>query len=378
MRGKKQPRVGSLWASIRERVTRGHSGRRLVALAFAVGVPAFAAPGQWERLELGGADVEPAVLAEPMPFEQAGHSFPGSAFYYLEDSPRMVAGLEDRELALFDMSGTGGTNSVEQAELTVPERAGPAASRFVLFGGGLDQMRAQQCMTQAIYYEAASESDSGQRAVAQVVLNRVAHPSYPNSVCGVVFQGSERRTGCQFSFTCDGSLKRVPSAGAWARAQRIARDALAGSVFAPVGLATHYHTVWIYPYWAPSLDFIGTIGAHRFYRWKGAAGQPAAFRSRYAGAEPASAPRPRAGGNTGDAASAADPIALARAFEEGRLKALDAQNKQTSATRAPAPRYSAEVEKRGGDQLYTAENLPLSGTVKPEYANSGRWIAEPK
>lgn len=370
--------VRSLWGAVREQITGRHSGRRFVALAVAVAVPAFAAPGQWERLSLSDAALDAAELTQPMPFEQAGQSFPGSAFYYLEDSPRMIAGLEDRELALFDMSGTGGASSSEETELVAPERAGPAARAFSLFGGGLDQARAQQCMTQAIYYEAASESDAGQRAVAQVVLNRVAHPSYPNSVCGVVFQGSERRTGCQFSFTCDGSLKRVPGAGAWARAQRIARDALNGLVFDPVGLATHYHTVWIYPYWAPSLDHIGTIGAHRFYRWKGSAGQPAAFRSRYAGAEPSTTARPRSDGGEASGAAAGDPLALARAFEEGRLKALEEQRKQTGTTRAPAPRYSSDVEKRGGDQLYTAENLPSSGTVKPEYANSGRWIADPK
>ncbi len=368
----------SLWVKLREQMTGRHSGRRFVALAVAVAVPAFAAPGQWERFSLNDPALDAAELTEPMPFEQAGHSFPGSAFYYLEDSPGMIAGLEDRELALFDMSGTGGATTSEETALIAPEKSGPAARAFTLFGGGLDQARAQQCMTQAIYYEAASESDAGQRAVAQVVLNRVAHPSYPNSVCGVVFQGSERRTGCQFSFTCDGSMKRVPSAGAWARAQRIARDSLNGLVFDPVGLATHYHTVWIYPYWAPSLDFIGTIGAHRFYRWKGAAGQPAAFRSRYAGVEPSTTARPRSDSSETLGTAAGDPLALARAFEEGRLKALEEQRKQTNTTRAPAPRYSSDVEERGGDQLYTAENLPTSGTVKPEYANSGRWIADPK
>jgi len=126
--------------------------------------------------------------------------------------------------------------------------------------------------------------------VAQVVLNRVSHPSYPNSVCGVVYQGSERITGCQFSFTCDGSLARKPSQNAWTRARTVAQDALSGGVYQPVGLATHYHTIWIHPYWAPSLDLIGTIGAHRFYRWRGAAGKLGAFRASYSGNEPFAAP----------------------------------------------------------------------------------------
>ncbi|HST36967.1 MAG TPA: cell wall hydrolase [Allosphingosinicella sp.] len=130
--------------------------------------------------------------------------------------------------------------------------------------------RALQCLTEAIYYEARSESDEGQRAVAQVVLNRVRHPSYPDSVCGVVYQGSYRTTGCQFSFTCDGSMYRgYVNAGAWERAQRIATAALRGNVYRPVGLALNYHTTAINPYWAPSLNPQTVIGAHIFYNRPG-------------------------------------------------------------------------------------------------------------
>jgi len=130
----------------------------------------------------------------------------------------------------------------------------------------ISYIRASDCLTAAIYYEAANQSDDGQRAVAQVVLNRVHSPAWPNSVCGVVFQGSERSTGCQFTFTCDGSLARIPSRSGWARAHRIAADALHGRVFEPVGNATNYHTIWIRPYWAPTLVNLVTIGAHTFYR----------------------------------------------------------------------------------------------------------------
>ncbi len=127
--------------------------------------------------------------------------------------------------------------------------------------------RALRCLTEAVYYEARSESEDGQRAVAQVVLNRVRHPSYPNSVCGVVYQGSHRQTGCQFTFTCDGSLGASYIDGsAWSRAERIAASALAGSVYRPVGLALNYHTTAIRPYWAPSLVRQAVIGAHIFYR----------------------------------------------------------------------------------------------------------------
>ena len=128
-----------------------------------------------------------------------------------------------------------------------------------------DQSR--QCLAQAIYFEARNQSDDGQRAVAQVVLNRVRHPSYPDSVCGVVFQGSERSTGCQFSFTCDGSINAgVRDSRSWERAERIAEEALGGRVYRPVGLALNYHTTSIMPYWAPSLVQQAVVGDHIFYR----------------------------------------------------------------------------------------------------------------
>jgi hypothetical protein len=142
---------------------------------------------------------------------------------------------------------------------------------------------AVDCLAAAVYYEAASETVTGQRAVAQVVLNRVRHPAFPKSVCGVVYQGSERRTGCQFTFTCDGSLARMPSRAGWDRARGIALAALAGYVEPSAGTATHYHTTWVVPYWAWSLDKIAVMGAHIFYRWKGYWGRRAAFNGTYAG-----------------------------------------------------------------------------------------------
>jgi hypothetical protein len=150
---------------------------------------------------------------------------------------------------------------------------------------GLSRERAERCLTEAIYYEAGSETEDGQRAVAQVVLNRVRHAAFPNSVCGVVYQGSERTTGCQFTFTCDGSLARVPSASGWRQAAEVARSALDGEVFASVGHATHYHAAWMLPYWASSVAMVGRIGGHIFYSWKGVAGSAAAFSQPYSGVE---------------------------------------------------------------------------------------------
>lgn len=147
-----------------------------------------------------------------------------------------------------------------------------------------DEERALKCMTQAIYYEAGFEPAEGRRAVAQVVLNRMKHPAFPRSVCGVVYQGSNR-PGCQFSFTCDGSLLRTPEPRAWAEAQKIAQQALVGKVENRVGTATHYHANYVSPNWAPKLSKIVKLGAHIFYRWPGNWGRRIAFSAHYGGNE---------------------------------------------------------------------------------------------
>lgn len=163
----------------------------------------------------------------------------------------------------------------------------PAARPFSL--GNVDQAtraRALECLTSAVYYEAGQESTDGQRGVAQVVLNRVRHPAFPASVCGVVYEGSTRPTGCQFTFTCDGSLMRGRMAESWRRARSVAEAALAGFVYRPVGTATHYHANYVVPYWAPTLTKNAVVGAHIFYRWAGNWGRPASFTQSYSSREP--------------------------------------------------------------------------------------------
>jgi len=146
-------------------------------------------------------------------------------------------------------------------------------------------VRATDCLAAAVLFEAGDDLP-GQRAVAQVVLNRLRHPAFVRSVCGVVFQGSDRPTGCQFTFTCDGAMARRPDPAAWARARAVAARAMAGSVFAPVGMATHYHTDWVVPYWSGSLEKVAAVKTHLFFRWAGSWGRPAAFTARYGGVEP--------------------------------------------------------------------------------------------
>ena len=158
-----------------------------------------------------------------------------------------------------------------------------AARAFIIPAGEtLDQRRAVLCLTQAIYYEAGFEPIEGRRAVAQVILNRLRHPAFPKSVCGVVYQRSSTPV-CQFSFVCDGSLDRRPEAAAWKVAESIARSALAGYVEQAVGSATHYHADYVAPKWAPMLTKITKLGAHIFYRWPGTWGQAAAFNGHYIG-----------------------------------------------------------------------------------------------
>ncbi|HZZ30803.1 MAG TPA: cell wall hydrolase, partial [Phenylobacterium sp.] len=156
---------------------------------------------------------------------------------------------------------------------------------FVLTADADDSARALHCMTQAIYYEAAREPVRGQQAVAQVVLNRVRHPAYPKSICGVVYQGSARPTGCQFTFTCDGALRWQPQATLWRQSQDVARRALAGFVDKEVGSATNYHAAYVVPYWAPTLVKMTQVGQHIFYRWTGPWGEPPAFTGHYEGRE---------------------------------------------------------------------------------------------
>jgi len=162
----------------------------------------------------------------------------------------------------------------------------PAATAFVFKGSKTARTQALNCLASAVYYEAGNQDTDGERAVAQVVLNRVRHPAFPSSVCGVVYQGSTRPTGCQFTFTCDGSLAREPDADGWRRAWKVAEDALSGEVYASVGWATHYHADYVLPTWASSMAKNAIVGAHLFYRWPGSWGEAAAFTNAYAGREP--------------------------------------------------------------------------------------------
>ncbi|NVD28394.1 cell wall hydrolase [Parasphingorhabdus flavimaris] len=336
--------------------------------------------------------------------ERAEDNFAGSAFYFIDPNyaiPQNYGGIGIDPLS---EPGTGSIHGLPDILASDGDRASTAhLIRPTAFrGSAVDDSRALHCLTQAIYYEAGMEPDAGQRGVAQVILNRVRHPSYPGTVCGVIYQGSERKTGCQFSYTCDGSLRRKAARFHWDRAKKVAAEALAGKSYSSVGTATHYHATYVYPYWAPSLRFLGTVGAHRFYSWKGNAGKASAFQQRYRGGEPLPVPKPRsaiANADT-DSGSSLDPIALEKAYEAGRRKAeAEAANSEKAAALAAdnarrhdravpaldvnapriyqAPNYSREAKAKGGDSAFAGQKLPDVSQIKPEFRNSGSWKNKP-
>lgn len=278
------------------------------------------------------------------------------------------------------------------ASIPVSNLANPAARPFLAGGSAADRTRSLDCLTAAIYYEAATEPTDGQRAVAQVVLNRVRHPAYPASVCGVVFEGARRYTGCQFSFSCDGSLRRAPMAAYWERARRVAEAALSGYVYQPVGWATHYHANYVVPYWASSLVKSATVGNHIFYRWRGGWGRPPAFLNRYLGAEPAIAWR----GGFGQP-DAAERMAATEALERDAAAAQAAEaggipHSVDSFQRAVLRRYEAPLQRDNARQLISeratqngavtaSQRWSLTGeeapSAPPQRPLGGRWNTQP-
>ena len=209
-----------------------------------------------------------------------------SALTLTVTAPGAAAALAQMATAPFTLSGFASAATAAAEPELAGGLDGMTVAPFFLADRGAERERAVHCLSEAVYYEAGYEPLDGQRAVAQVVLNRVRDPNFPDTVCGVVYQGWWRKTGCQFSFVCDGSLvRRPPSAEESARAQAVAEQALNGYVATAVGTATHYHTDYVQPYWGSSVVRVATIGTHIFYRWPGKAGEVAALDRTYAGGE---------------------------------------------------------------------------------------------
>jgi spore germination cell wall hydrolase CwlJ-like protein len=160
----------------------------------------------------------------------------------------------------------GGESVASKGEVTgVDQRPRSPAERLAL--AGTARAKAEKCLANAVYFEARGESVRGQIAVAQVVMNRVFSPFYPNDVCGVVYQNSGRHLACQFTFACDGIPDIVTEPDAWERAKRIARDMLDGKLWMPeVSKSTHYHAYWVHPDWVNEMKKVYKLGVHTFYR----------------------------------------------------------------------------------------------------------------
>lgn len=211
------------------------------------------------------ADAAEGGFAEDVLVRQAAYD-PGVARIARRHDPFTVAGSaeRDRQSALLASRLEGAPKGGDVVRLPGVSLAAAAPFRLV---GALESSRELECLTQAVYFEARGETPSGQAAVAQVVLNRVRHPAFPKSVCGVVFQGAGKRIGCQFSFACDGSMRGRRESAAWNRAQRVATKALGGFVMASVGEATHFHTTNVAPNWGPRLIRTAEVGMHVFYKF---------------------------------------------------------------------------------------------------------------
>ncbi|HEX7856577.1 MAG TPA: cell wall hydrolase [Sphingobium sp.] len=303
------------------------------------------------------------------PSEDPGTTFPGSAYFFAQDAfaPVNAAPRPGDDPAVTTLAPGQNSPHILQIE------RGPVPLSMAMRGiTSLDDARALQCMTNALYYEAGNEPEEGQRAVAQVILNRLASGRWPNSICAVVYQGGERADrGCQFTFSCDGSMARIPNVTAWIRARRIAARALGGDVFAPAGLATFYHTLAVRPPWVDRVRPVAVVGAHIFYRLPGEAGAPATYRMRYSGREFA---------QPGPYAFSAPPLPLP-APPGPEMLANWAMPIPTSAAPSSLPSIAGNVPVSplgtpSAENPTTARDpaspaLPQS-TVRPEYRNSGR------
>lgn len=214
------------------------------AVIAAIAPPAAAAvPPQAKNLPSEDAQAVPTALLAYAPSDDAGGGQPFDAV--MGKSSRSGAAILDAKI---DASHAWLNNAI------------PGSAR---------SSTEVKCLATAIYFEARSEPENGRIAVAQVVLNRLKNPAYPNTICGVVYQNKNKRNRCQFSFACDGIKDRITDKGAWAQAQALARRVLNDDrtlYLASVGAATHYHAVYVRPRWARSMQKMQKIGRHIFYK----------------------------------------------------------------------------------------------------------------
>ncbi|MBI3699319.1 MAG: cell wall hydrolase [Afipia sp.] len=226
------------------------------------------------------ASAEGAAKTETFSFQTSSQYFGNSAFGPSGDTlerwqpgqePTIVLQNNDPDMKLASLSLD--TNDISEGESVAGkgqvtgenQRPRTPAERLGL--DGASRAKSEKCLTEAIYFEARGEAVRGQMAVAQVVVNRAFSGYYPNTVCGVVYQNSNRHLACQFTFACDGIRDVVKEPDMWERAKKIAQATLDGRIWLPeVGKSTHYHAYWVRPSWVAEMKKMYKFGVHTFYR----------------------------------------------------------------------------------------------------------------
>jgi spore germination cell wall hydrolase CwlJ-like protein len=214
------------------------------------------------------ADVDPLAPSGPLPFGDG--ATPGTPLDFALNSSTPTP--SDGKLLVAEQKP-----APPKAAATAPAPAAPQVTVATQLASGAkpdyaslidpkDSARQMRCLGEAIYFEARSEPEAGQAAVAQVVLNRVRSGIFPTNVCAVVYQDRNRPFACQFSFACEGKSLRIEEPAAWATATRVAQAVVSGANYNPKLVeALNYHANYVYPFWAPSLRRVDRIGAHIFY-----------------------------------------------------------------------------------------------------------------
>jgi spore germination cell wall hydrolase CwlJ-like protein len=210
------------------------------------------------------------------------------------------------------------------------------------------------CLTQAVYYEARGEGVDGMRAVAQVILNRVRHPAYPKTICGVVYQGAYQRTSCQFSFVCNGAMGAPIESWAWRRAKTIADAALGGYVMPAVGTSTSFHTTGVKPGWGGTMDKVAQIGSHIFYQFRGRGSRIANSTD---GVRPSVAV-PQVGAPT-------ETMPAAPALDAQTVAMLNAQSKMLAATTVRPVQVSAQIHGKSAQDIIAEVSSPKAPAPMP-------------
>ncbi len=275
---------------IPEKINRSIKGARVVSTATRQAPENFVAGSVLERHSmmqpLNRGEKLALAFLKPKPHEEAlrvaslFHSSKSSFDSETENLPVMVASLVEEsrssvlayapEPDLFISPFAAVLTEVQPVSIVPKLGKGDHAWAAEPLPLGSFSDREQNCLARGIYFEARGEPVRGQAAVAQVILNRVKNPQYPNSICGVVYQNKNWRNRCQFSFACDRIRDNVKNKKLWSVAQHVARETTAGRIWLPrVGSSTHYHATYVRPRWARSMKRVGRIGLHIFYRTYG-------------------------------------------------------------------------------------------------------------